>query len=1091
MSFLDNTPWLANDEPPVEESSFRRGLRSGVTSLKGQFHALAGNVGEAVGATDFANERYARSRELQDQAAQEAPGGSFHDVHDLRSGYDYVTGVLGQAAPMAVPAVAAALLTKRPILAPTAVMAGPEAGDIVQRQQADPASMQASPERRLANAVGGGVASAAVQSAVPGMTAERVAGRTAASAVKNATNVAGTVAQTAVVGGATAAGGEALKQAAQRQSNPELAYDPEAIKEAGAGGAVAGGVLGVPGGIAEGMHGAAHRAGTSVGEAVKGTLAKTTERVSDAARGLFDKKSPDDEATARAIAKDKPLEPIPPGVDPAPHIAQSDAKATEWATEKATGWIANEALPEAFRAKAAELLPKVSEPAARIEIATMDLARKGMDKVSAFHDHITGEKGEAVKEKVTAALNAVKEHVTEFVKNPNIVERVRSTQESISSLLKNDDINDTTKGKLQAAAANIGDRAAQAWVATVKKATQLKDEIIVGAKAANAEAKRMADDFFKESKKSEDYSGVRALIANELMPAIKKTHPEIMDNPEAMNKLADSIRMYVDRARKGERPDKDTEASKYIRSFLGDDAAMILDKVYTAIHEGTPEENAKVASSILALNEKETAHSGLLDVVKGARENKATDPTLLVEGMHRYARGEHVNEKMTPPERELKEKLARQQIDKEFGKNADRVIEAFNKAHEQSQAEAKLEATRGKEGDPGEGDDGAVTSGAVDHDLPETEIEREPPRVYRGKDKAPILSLEAHRRDFKDTPSQVERLMERAKKDNPDRNVSFVKAEDFERDYGEKLNIPEGKDIKDYGVVAAEGTRQEGRITDAQARAMRFDENRNTVTSKSRIKLEDGTVLDAYKITKQTLEDLPYIEGESNARRTARAFFDGLGSALIHFNTKLDGKLPDSTVIAVRNGVKVTVGDISHYKGKGEYSVTAKIDLESEIKDMQRRITKEPDQEKRVALMEEMKDMESKLAYRLKNEGKNTDGNLLDKAKNEHQVYEIDPEGNIHEAALEHDKTGEMERTAEDANRRIEVTRERGRLLAAAEKPLKDVTVTTKLVDENGRELVWTGNANDHPGRMSAEKAVNEIRERRDTLKKLLECLKA
>lgn len=1066
-------------------SAFRRGLRSGVTSLRGQFHALAGGVGEAVGATDFARERYARSRELQAQAAQEAPGSSFRDVHDLRSGYDYVTGVLGQAAPVVAPAIAAALVTKRPILAPTAVMAAPETGDIIQRQQEDPTSLQVSPQRRLATAAAGGTTSAALQSAVPGSMAEKIAGRTAATAARTATGVVGKAAETAVVGGVTSAGGEAAKQATIRQSNQDFSYDPEAIKEAGVAGGVAGGVLGLPGAAVEAAHGAANRAGTNVKDAVKGTVAKTGERAKEAFTGLFNRDANRDDATARAVSNDKPIDPLPPGADPAAHVAQSDAKATEWATQKLNTWLADSGLDAETKAKASDLLAKVSDPAARAEVAAMDIARKTRERAEDFYT------------KSVEAFGNAKEVIAE---SPAAT-KVRNMLASITNG------EPFSVPQFKSAVREMG----------VDAAGKL-EEVIARVKAV----------FEKEpTKKSEDYSGARAVVGRTMMAAIQKTNPELLKDPVAFDRVAEGVRQYVQAAKDGKDPHKMAPITAYLRMFLGADTIATLERVYTALHNGTKEENAAFYRDLVAYDEIITGHTKLADVVKGALKDKTIDVNDAVEALRRYTRGEHTKQ-LEGDQQVIREKLIRRELEDSFepGK-LDKVLAAFQKEYEESQAKAEMDATRGKEGDPVEGDGDAATSGVAERSLEETDLEYEPPRVYRGKNKAPILSHQAHVRDFGNDKSQFARLMERAKTDNPDRNVSFMSVDEFEKAYDFKHAVPEGANAKDYGVIVAEGQKQEGRITKEQAEAMRFDENRNTVTSKSRIKLEDGTVLDAVKVTRNTARDMPYIEGETYARRTARAFFEGLGSALVYFDTTM-GAIPESTVIAVRKGGgKITYGDIHQYKDEagrtravkpaGEISTTAKLDLESEIQDKRRLLGKAKTEDARMALLGEIEEMEMKVAARERNAGTVTrdkkgavvvrrsgkdDDVQLDKIKNAHQVYEIDPEGNIHLAALEHEKvdpkTGEarleggMAREAEDSKRTIDIGRERGRLIAATkDKPLKDITVTTKLVDENGRELVWKGSADAHPGRMSAEQAVNEIRERRETLKRLLECLKS
>lgn len=588
MSFLDQ-PFLNDggaDEAPSSDSSFTKGLRSGVTTLKGQVSALAGGVGEALGADDFARERYARSKELQEQAAAEAPPiHSYKDVHDLKSGYDYVTGLVGQSAPLAAGAIGSALVTKRPFMAPTAVMSVPETGDIIERQQNDPASLRVDPTRRLLNAAASGTASAAVQSLAPGAVASQVAGKTAATAAKlTAGDLATRATGVAGVNAAGAAAGEASKQAGLHQSNQDLPYDTEAIKEAGVGGAVAGTAMAVPGAIAEGTHGAASRAGTSVTGAVKGAVAGAKERATAASEGLFKKGS--DEATAKAIADDVPLDPLPPGADPSAHVAASDAKATTWATAKAQEIIGSDYFPEAMKAKAAELLPKVSDFAARSEIAAMDLTMKAKEQATDFYDTMSKVAGDA-KDKIDERL-----------------------------------------------------------------------------------------------KKSADYSGVREMIAKELVPAIEKNNPYALKDPATLNSIVDGILLYVDHvhARQDYKLGENPKAVMFLRSILGDDALPVFDKIFRAVDSGDQAKNEALYSSLLSFDEVAGAHDKMADVVKKNMVAN-TDPHVAVEALRKYVRGEHVKD-VQGPQSVVREKIARKEIENIFGKNTDKVLDAFQKEHE-------------------------------------------------------------------------------------------------------------------------------------------------------------------------------------------------------------------------------------------------------------------------------------------------------------------------------------------------------------------------------------------------------------------------
>lgn len=1008
-------------DAPIErtegDSSFTKGLRSGVAGLRGQLTAAAGGAMEGLGAPNVARELYRTAEGFNIDAAEAAPPvQSYKDVHDLRSAFDYTTGLLGQSAPTVVPAVAGALIAKRPILGSTATLAVPEAGDVIQRQQADPATAALPVGERNLDALLGGGASAAVQSVVPGAAAGRIAGKTAkTAAASTGKQLIGRSAVAVPVEGLAEAGGEAIKEVASGQP-----LDSERIIEAGVGGAVAGGALGAAGGVGEALHGAAARADTTVRGMATDTAARAGAAVQAAGEGvssLFKRATQRDDLAARAVKADD-LVGVEPGVKPgdADAVAASDAKATEWAKGKVEGWINDAGLDQETRAKANDLMARIADPAARAEIATMDLARKASDRAADFYT------------KAQEAFGGAKEAVADHPAAAKVRNMLASMQSGEGFSVP----------AFKAAVREMG----------IEASGKLED-VVARVKAA----------FDKpETAKSEDYRGARAVVGRTIMQAIQKTNPELLDDAEAMDRVADGVRRYVAAAKDGKDPHKIAPVTAYLRMFLGADTIATLDRVYTALHKGTKEENAAFYRDLNAYDEAITGHTKMRDTVSNALVDKEVDADDAVEALRRYVRGDHVKQ-LDGDQRVVREKLMRRELEATFGKNTDKVLAAFEQEYEASKPTTSVDA-----------EDTA--------DLAETDLEPESPRVYRGKGKTAVPSLAEHRRVHGDTPSQVDRLMERARKENPDRNVSFITARDFERAYGEKMDAP---DPDKYGAVVVEGSKQEGRITESDARKMLLDSKAHA-GSKSRINTDQpGITLDAYKITQQSIKGLPYIEGESGLRRIARAFFDGLGSALIAFDAKPDA-LGDGLVIAVRNGAKITYGDVKSYKGKGEYSITAMNDVESEIKDLKRVMGKQTDPDKIKFLLGEIAKLEQREA------------STKDIAKPYDEVQEVDPTGNVHAADKAYgERMGSELDKAKNADQvgAPSLAAERKTLEAATGKRhLSDITVNVKLRDDKGNALVWKGDAKDHPGRMPADKAMAELHDRRETLKKLMSCLK-
>ncbi len=897
----------ASANPTFEDSAFSKGLRSGMTGAHSQIQSLVGTGAEALGMTDFARSRYDKSNELQAQAQAEGPPvHSYKDVNDLSSGFDYVTGLLGQSLPQTALALGggvggAALkggaLGLRAAMGSTAMLAPFEMGDITQRQQNDPVSAAAPVRDRMSNAVLGGLGSAAAQSLVPAAVTAQIAGKTAKLG-RSLGNVAARAGGEVIGEGATEAGGEAIKQGANMLTNPGLSFDTDALAESAVGGAVAGGALAGVGGASELAHSRAMDAGTTISDAVRGGTAKAKESLSAGAdsaktgfKGLFAKS---DDRTARAVAAgDTPdglIDPVPEGVDPAEHVAQNDAKGTAWVKSKLEGWLADSSLSDEQKAKAADYLQRVSDPAARAEAATMVLARKGGEKATEFRDMMAGTKiGSKVKEVATNAWNGVADTAKEY-----------------------------------------------------KDAVDFQKEF----KAANPEANMM--DFIaaynekfgdKDVKKSEDFSGARKVINDEITSLVQATRPELAKSAADMDKIANGVRAFFEQSREGLKPENNAKKVAMIHDLLGTDAAPALAKAYINLYGTEGSEN--VMRSLDALTDSAASHSSMASLVKKHIERNA-DVTVndAVEAMRRYVRGEHVPKDAKDSDRALVDFIAKDEIKKAFGKNTDKVIDAFEKEYEDSKSKQELESTstQGEDGDLESARDDAAKSGVVDHSLEETDLEYEKPRLYRGKGKAPVLSPEAHKRDFGDTPSQHDRLIERAKKENPDRSVGFMSAKDYEVTFGEPLNVSENVDPNDYGVIIAQGQKQEGRVTAEQAEEMKLD-SRKYANSTSRISTDkDGVTLDAHKITTTTAygskpgpngerkfpAQVKRMDNESEIRFIARSFFEGLASTLIHHDAKVNS-LPDDLVILHRKDKpNITFGQIKKFKFRDPLSDTSK-----------------------------------------------------------------------------------------------------------------------------------------------------------------------
>jgi hypothetical protein len=392
--FLDQAePQAAAPETPGQ---FQQGLRSGFLGAGSQLNALAGGVAEAVGADEFAQARFADMRTLQGEAEAAAPRiTSYKDVGGIRDAYDYATGLIGQSVPVTGAALGGALLTRgrgaAPMLAGTAAVAPFEVGDVVQRQQNDPVSMEADAGTRMRDAALFGTGSAALQSVVPGIVAGKVLGQTAA---KSTTSALMRGASDTLLEGATEGGGEVVKQAGLMATNPDKPLDTGAIMENVVGGTAAGSALGGVGVAGELAHKAAGGPGRALGAAkdkiegldiggkAAGALEATKEAGVDAAASVRDAF---DNATGKAkdymgrVAAGEDIADLNPlkGLDPAKIAenlpgwdAERAAKVTAWFNELAADAGLTPEKREQLMAAGADLTDKANQKI----VATMKFA---------------------------------------------------------------------------------------------------------------------------------------------------------------------------------------------------------------------------------------------------------------------------------------------------------------------------------------------------------------------------------------------------------------------------------------------------------------------------------------------------------------------------------------------------------------------------------------------------------------------------------------------------------------------------------------------------------------------------------------------
>lgn len=229
------------------QSQFGRGLRSGFRSLGATGNEFLGTTADAMGLSEFADERLAEA----DHYAQlsEAGGPSVRDYRAVKNFSDaanFVAGAAGTGVATTVPALAlgaAGALKYGLRAAGPAAFAGafvPEAGEQSMQLRHDPDLQDMTAEERLANSAVKGAGTAALESIVPGGLIKRVA---TGGASRTAKGVLSDIAEGAVKEGATEVAQSAIGQGMHQLADPTEALDTDELINAGLQGAAGGGVL--------------------------------------------------------------------------------------------------------------------------------------------------------------------------------------------------------------------------------------------------------------------------------------------------------------------------------------------------------------------------------------------------------------------------------------------------------------------------------------------------------------------------------------------------------------------------------------------------------------------------------------------------------------------------------------------------------------------------------------------------------------------------------------------------------------------------------------------------------------------------------
>lgn len=951
MSIFGRTQLAGEQFTPEAESAFSQGLRSGSFSAAGQLNALAGGVAEAFGAEDFANRRYSASRELAERAAETAPPvQSYGDVRGLRTGFDYVTGLIGQSAPALIPAVGAGMLTRgRSVLASGGASAGAlaplEVGEAIQRQQEDPVALQATPGERLAVAGATGGASAALQGLVPGMVAHRLAGGTARQIAGRTTGQIVSRNLAAIPGeGLTEAGGELTQQIGQRRLSPDTPFDLDQLGEAFVGGLAVGAPLAGAGAVGEVAH--ARR-----------------RQILDAARSATD-------SVRTAAARLNPgadgpnaPSPMPPGgsgasAAPGPFfavedLAQSAMAATREGAEgireafarrfpdaagrldevttylsgavqqrhnQARAWVddllASEDLPGDIRARVEEAGKNLRDKANQAYVASVALARQAQAQAPEVLRRLRDSMESGARQGLAAAdalatgadLPGAAEALAAGRATAQQVaqQRAQQAQALLRQVMASPRVGEAVKASLRAAdvtsqaGQQIIARAAQAEVAANDALKAMSD---FATRVARGAARPAGPQGAEDVRASDVGAGVREAIAEQLAPALREVAPDVLNDRQAMRAFADGMREFIRQAsvNRGGQIDSDTILS--LVSVLGDRTVSTLERVATAVQggDGPAAENMfRTINEVVAL---QRGQASALDVMRSSvRPELQGEVTMRdlrndMEALRQWARSTETGERARYIDSQV-----RALLEQRYGSGADAVLAAI----EQSMPRDRLSVEAQDAADQGDsaGDRLFIGKG------------RNQRRRPGGKRQLKLLDSPEAEAARGDPHMTTTRMIERLQALHPDKEVVFLPAREYAQQEGVDFN-PDTDAGK--GVIEIRGQTEMEALSADDVSAMRFDSsagNRRTNPSVIRTGEGDRDLFDARKITRTMEEKLPFNESDEQGvgYRKARAFMAGVAALQDSLGRSFD--IPDSTVIANR----LTYGDAKKLKFSTESS---------------------------------------------------------------------------------------------------------------------------------------------------------------------------
>jgi hypothetical protein len=861
-----------------------QGLRQGFTETGGQGRALLGRAGESLGFNEFAQDQYAKAAAAQQEAAMQAPEISdFHQIDGVHNGLRFLAGQAGRMAPaLGAGALGAALAPEAlPFAALTGATLGTAPSTIgaeIERQQADPNVAKQSLKSRNLAAGGIGLADAALMNVVPQALGGKLVGRAAgvegsaiarAAAARAAEQGAGTVIaknlSEGVLGNAAAGvGSEALHQTADTVFDPnrDTSQDSQNLFNAGAASAIVGGPFGALGAAGE----LAGRRGGAVKAAVD----------------------------AKASG----------GADAAPDVAGTPVAPAPSMVERAQDF------GTAAYGRAKDMLTGKKEPVDLTAAKDLAAGKDGIETID--------------PETYSQAAPEAQQAMVQEAQKSTVDQAVQMAKE----LYNDKSLSPESRAALDAMQGDFTSAANRMKIGSIRLATYAGEQAGHMADQTHEFISQQYDKMFggkDEPARSEMGEGLRNVVSETIMPFLKANRPDVMSNSKAITRIGESVRMFAAMASKG---DVDMQAVRYMQSIFGGPALRdIVMKVHEAVtSDPDPAATRNFLKTLGKMQDAEVNHDDLKAAVAKAHDKEdlaqqvKADPKYLdtmVNGIRAHVDESAYNNK---PFADIEKTDFNLGMQKKFGSKSKSLLAEFAKEAEARSSKASKMEERGSMTD-------AENSGTREGNMADQYAE---PRYYGvGKDAEAVDSPEVHRAKYgSGTKSPAESYLEKARRENPDRNVSYEPVM--------------GEDGAATGKVRikAEGMKQDGQMSEQEYNRVRIDsENSAHMRSESRIDTGvRGHQIDARRLVKefQHEDKTPYNESDDKGanERLKRVFLEGLAATQDHIGKEFknprgkddmgkllpeklgkDGKplpfvVPDSTVLAVRDGKPVRWGDI-------------------------------------------------------------------------------------------------------------------------------------------------------------------------------------